>query len=104
MWRCSRIMHMQRDLHPTILSSLEGIVDQVRVCVCVCVCVISTKGKALVDEWVGKWKKQTQRDWIPLLELHVCESVNLQFSQDVLRLRTGEEIQPKILAFDFTSG
>ena len=29
MWRCSRIMHMQRDLHPTILSSLEGIVDQV---------------------------------------------------------------------------
>lgn len=28
MWRCSRIMHMQRDLHPTILSSLEGIVDQ----------------------------------------------------------------------------
>merc|ERR1719319_147634 len=23
MWRCSRIMHMQRDLHPTILSSLE---------------------------------------------------------------------------------
>ena len=31
MWRCSRIMHMQRDLHPTILSSLEGIVDQVSV-------------------------------------------------------------------------
>ena len=29
MWRCSRIMHMQRDLHPTVLSSLEGIVDQV---------------------------------------------------------------------------
>ena len=29
MWRCSRIMHTQRDLHPTILSSLEGIVDQV---------------------------------------------------------------------------
>ncbi|WAQ94365.1 TRRAP-like protein [Mya arenaria] len=28
MWRCSRIMHMQRELHPTILSSLEGIVDQ----------------------------------------------------------------------------
>ncbi|XP_074658755.1 transformation/transcription domain-associated protein-like [Tubulanus polymorphus] len=28
MWRCSRIMHMHRDLHPTILSSLEGIVDQ----------------------------------------------------------------------------
>eukprot|EP00058_Branchiostoma_floridae_P003418 XP_002588906.1 hypothetical protein BRAFLDRAFT_89094 [Branchiostoma floridae] len=28
MWRCSRIMHMQRDLHPTLLSSLEGIVDQ----------------------------------------------------------------------------
>jgi len=25
MWRCSRIMHMQRDLHPTVLSSLEGI-------------------------------------------------------------------------------
>jgi transformation/transcription domain-associated protein len=24
MWRCSRIMHMQRDLHPTVLSSLEG--------------------------------------------------------------------------------
>lgn len=29
MWRCSKIMHMQRDIHPTILSSLEGIVDQV---------------------------------------------------------------------------
>ncbi|XP_014681160.1 PREDICTED: transformation/transcription domain-associated protein-like [Priapulus caudatus] len=28
MWRCSRIMHTQRDQHPTILSSLEGIVDQ----------------------------------------------------------------------------
>ena len=28
MWMCSKIMHMQRDLHPTILSSLEGIVDQ----------------------------------------------------------------------------
>jgi len=28
MWRCSRIMHMQRDTHPTLLSSLEGIVDQ----------------------------------------------------------------------------
>ncbi|RWS15188.1 transformation/transcription domain-associated protein-like protein [Dinothrombium tinctorium] len=28
MWRCSRIMHCQRDLHPTVLSSLEGIVDQ----------------------------------------------------------------------------
>lgn len=30
MWRCSKIMHMQREIHPTILSSLEGIVDQVR--------------------------------------------------------------------------
>lgn len=29
MWRCSKIMHIQRDIHPTILSSLEGIVDQV---------------------------------------------------------------------------
>ena len=29
MWRCSRIMHMQRENHPTILASLEGIVDQV---------------------------------------------------------------------------
>ena len=29
MWRCSRIMHMLRDLHPTLLSALEGIVDQV---------------------------------------------------------------------------
>ena len=28
MWRCSKIMHMQRDMHPTVLSSLEGIVDQ----------------------------------------------------------------------------
>lgn len=28
MWRCSKIMHIQRDIHPTILSSLEGIVDQ----------------------------------------------------------------------------
>jgi hypothetical protein len=29
MWRCSRIMQLQRDLHPTILLSLEGIVDNV---------------------------------------------------------------------------
>lgn len=29
MWRCSKIMHLQRDIHPTVLSSLEGIVDQV---------------------------------------------------------------------------
>jgi len=29
MWRCSRIMHVQRDMHPTVLSALEGIVDQV---------------------------------------------------------------------------
>ncbi|KAK3867130.1 hypothetical protein Pcinc_027378 [Petrolisthes cinctipes] len=28
MWRCSRIMHMQKELHPTVLASLEGIVDQ----------------------------------------------------------------------------
>ncbi|XP_048580263.1 transformation/transcription domain-associated protein isoform X2 [Nematostella vectensis] len=28
MWRCSKIMHMLRDLHPTLLSALEGIVDQ----------------------------------------------------------------------------
>lgn len=24
MWRCSKIMHMQRDIHPTVLCSLEG--------------------------------------------------------------------------------
>ncbi len=30
MCRCSKIMHMMRDLHPTLLSALEGIVDQVR--------------------------------------------------------------------------
>lgn len=29
MLRCSHIMRMQRDIHPTILSSLEGVVDQV---------------------------------------------------------------------------
>lgn len=29
LWRCSRIMHLLRDLHPTLLSALEGIVDQV---------------------------------------------------------------------------
>ena len=29
MMRCSKIMHMMRDLHPTLLSALEGIVDQV---------------------------------------------------------------------------
>lgn len=29
MWMCSKIMHIQREIHPTILSSLEGIVDQV---------------------------------------------------------------------------
>ena len=28
MWRCSKIMHTQRDIHPTVLHSLEGIVDQ----------------------------------------------------------------------------
>lgn len=28
MYRCSKIMHMQRDIHPTTLNSLEGIVDQ----------------------------------------------------------------------------
>lgn len=28
MVRCSKIMHMQRDIHPTVLCSLEGIVDQ----------------------------------------------------------------------------
>ncbi|XP_035793214.1 transcription-associated protein 1-like isoform X2 [Anopheles albimanus] len=28
MWRCSKIMHLQRDIHPTVLSSLEGIIDQ----------------------------------------------------------------------------
>lgn len=28
MWRCSKIMQMQREIHPTVLSSLEGIVDQ----------------------------------------------------------------------------
>lgn len=31
MMRCSKIMHMMRDLHPTLLSALEGIVDQVRI-------------------------------------------------------------------------
>ena len=31
MWRCSKIMHLLRDLHPTLLSALEGVVDQVRV-------------------------------------------------------------------------
>lgn len=30
LWRCSRIMHLLRDLHPTLLSALEGIVDQVK--------------------------------------------------------------------------
>ena len=29
MMRCSKILQMQRDYHPTILVSLEGIVDQV---------------------------------------------------------------------------
>jgi transformation/transcription domain-associated protein len=28
MWRCSRIMHRLRELHPTLLSALEAIVDQ----------------------------------------------------------------------------
>lgn len=31
MWLCSRIMHALRDLHPTLLAALEGIVDQVRI-------------------------------------------------------------------------
>ena len=31
MWRCSKIMHFLRDLHPTLLSALEGVVDQVHV-------------------------------------------------------------------------
>lgn len=29
MWKCSKIMQLQREIHPTVLSSLEGIVDQV---------------------------------------------------------------------------
>lgn len=29
MWRCSKIMQLQREIHPTVLSSLEGVVDQV---------------------------------------------------------------------------
>lgn len=29
MLRCSKIMQLQREIHPTILLSLEGIVDQV---------------------------------------------------------------------------
>ena len=29
LWQCSRIMHLLHDLHPTLLSALEGIVDQV---------------------------------------------------------------------------
>ena len=36
MWRCSRIMHLLRDLHPTLLSALEGIVDQVPVSLHTC--------------------------------------------------------------------
>ncbi|KOB75140.1 Transformation/transcription domain-associated protein [Operophtera brumata] len=28
MWKCSKIMQLQREIHPTVLSSLEGIVDQ----------------------------------------------------------------------------
>lgn len=28
MWRCSRIMHTQREMHPPVLISLEGIVDR----------------------------------------------------------------------------
>ena len=35
LWRCSRIMHLLRDLHPTLLSALEGIVDQVRMVDCI---------------------------------------------------------------------
>lgn len=31
MWRCSKIMHFLRDLHPTLLSALEGVVDQVHI-------------------------------------------------------------------------
>jgi hypothetical protein len=34
MWMCSKIMHIQREIHPTILSSLEGIVDQVNIYRC----------------------------------------------------------------------
>lgn len=28
MWRCSKVMHLQREFHPTIQNSLEGIIDQ----------------------------------------------------------------------------
>ena len=28
MWRCSKVLQYQRELHPTVLSSLEGIIDQ----------------------------------------------------------------------------
>jgi transformation/transcription domain-associated protein len=43
MWRCSKLMHMQRDLHPTILASLEGIVDQVKSSVFLSINVFSIK-------------------------------------------------------------
>lgn len=32
-WRCMRIMNMQKEIHPMVLSSLEGIIDQVRTAV-----------------------------------------------------------------------
>ncbi|KAF7489783.1 Transformation/transcription domain-associated protein [Sarcoptes scabiei] len=28
LWRCTKIMHFQRELHPTLLTSIEGIIDQ----------------------------------------------------------------------------
>lgn len=66
MWRCSRIMHMQRELHPTLLSSLEGIVDQMvwfrenwheevrRTRAWLSVSDVITEW---VSEWIRWWKK-----------------------------------------------
>lgn len=66
MWRCSRIMHMQRELHPTLLSSLEGIVDQMvwfrenwheevrRTRAQLCASHVKTEW---VSKWIRWWKK-----------------------------------------------
>lgn len=67
MWRCSRIMHMQRELHPTLLSSLEGIVDQMvwfrenwheevrRTPDWLCLSEVITEP---VSEWIRWWEKK----------------------------------------------
>lgn len=91
MWRCSRIMHMQRELHPTLLSSLEGIVDQMvwfrenwheevrRTRAQLCARDVKT-------EWVSKWIRWWKTSWLWEFKCHftcVKASLMLEFCINV---------------------